>query len=175
MKLKRIIGSAFVIARRDFTATVMSKAFLLFLLGPLFPVLMGAAFGGIGAKIEQETRTPAVIVVGSEEDFSRLLVAQGRLAATIPGQRVIRLAHARPGADAKAQREELLKQESTPVLGVLEGGTDRPLLTGAVAAEAAFRLEERLAGLCERRRRDQHDYCPEDQAAHPPPPTLLVC
>ena len=32
MKLRRIIGSAFVIARRDFTATVMSKAFLLFLL-----------------------------------------------------------------------------------------------------------------------------------------------
>ena len=137
MKLKRIIGSAFVIARRDFTATVMSKAFLLFLLGPLFPVLMGAAFGGIGAKIEQESRAPVVIVVGSEEDLSRLVHARDRLASAVRGQRVIGLVHAKPGADPKAQREALLKQESTPVLGVLEGGIERPLLTGAVTAEGS--------------------------------------
>ncbi len=137
MKMKRIIGSAFVIARRDFTATVMSKAFLLFLLGPLFPVLMGAAFGGIGAKIEQESRAPVVIVVGSEEDLSRLVHARDRLARAVRGQRVIGLVHAKPGADPKAQRDALLKQESTPVLGVLEGGIERPLLTGAVTAEGS--------------------------------------
>ena len=137
MKMKRIIGSAFVIARRDFTATVMSKAFLLFLLGPLFPVLMGAAFGGIGAKIEQESRAPVVIVVGSEEDLSRLVHARDRLASAVRGQRVIGLVHAKPGADPKAQRDALLKQESTPVLGVLEGGIERPLLTGAVTAEGS--------------------------------------
>jgi ABC-2 type transport system permease protein len=50
MRLKQLVGSALVIARRDFTATVMSKAFLLFLLGPLFPVLIGAVFLGIGAQ-----------------------------------------------------------------------------------------------------------------------------
>ncbi len=137
MKMKRIIGSAFVIARRDFTATVMSKAFLLFLLGPLFPVLMGAAFGGIGAKIEQESRAPVVIVVGSEEDLSRLVHARDRLARAVRGQRVIGLVHAKPGADPKAQSDALLKQESTPVLGVLEGGIERPLLTGAVTAEGS--------------------------------------
>jgi ABC-2 type transport system permease protein len=137
MRLKRIIGSAFVIARRDFTATVMSKAFLLFLLGPLFPVVMGAAFGGIGAKIEQESRAPVVIVVGSEEDFSRLERARDRLAGTVRGQRIIGLVHEKPGADLRAQRDALLKQESTPVLGVLEGGIDRPLLTGAVTAEGS--------------------------------------
>ena len=41
MKLPETIRAAFVIARRDFTATVLSKTFLLFLLGPLFPILLG--------------------------------------------------------------------------------------------------------------------------------------
>jgi ABC-2 type transport system permease protein len=132
MRLKQLIGSALVIARRDFTATVMSKAFLLFLLGPLFPVLMGAAFGGIGAKIEQEARTPVVIVVGSDEDYNRLLMAHGRLQGVIPSERIINPQHAAPGADPDIQRKQLLTQEQTPVLGVLEGGIDRPLLTGAV-------------------------------------------
>jgi ABC-2 type transport system permease protein len=60
MKLNRIFSSAFVIARRDFTATVMSKAFLLFLLGPLFPVLMGGAFVSIGLLISSTTSNQIV-------------------------------------------------------------------------------------------------------------------
>ena len=46
MKVPELVRAGFVIGRRDFMATVLNKAFLLFLLGPLFPVLMGAAFGG---------------------------------------------------------------------------------------------------------------------------------
>ena len=38
MTLRDTLSSAFVIGRRDFTATVFSKTFLLFLLGPLIPV-----------------------------------------------------------------------------------------------------------------------------------------
>ena len=45
--MKRFLRSALVIARRDFAATVLSKTFIFFLLGPLFPVLMGALSGGI--------------------------------------------------------------------------------------------------------------------------------
>jgi ABC-2 type transport system permease protein len=127
-----MVGSALVIARRDFTATVMSKAFLLFLLGPLFPVLMGAAFGGIGAKIEEESKPPVVIVVGSSEDYARLMTAHGRLAELVPGQRIVGVVHAEPGPDADAQRRHLLTQEDTPVLGVLEGGIDQPRLIGGV-------------------------------------------
>lgn len=46
MKLPETIRAAFVIARRDFTATVLSKTFLLFLLGPLFPILLGMLMVG---------------------------------------------------------------------------------------------------------------------------------
>ncbi len=44
--MSELIRAAFVIARRDFTATVLSRTFLLFLLGPFFPVLMVVVFGG---------------------------------------------------------------------------------------------------------------------------------
>ena len=47
------IRAALVIGRRDFTATVFSKAFLFFLLGPLFPILIGLLFGNIGASVAE--------------------------------------------------------------------------------------------------------------------------
>src|SRR5688500_18220350 len=55
-----LFRSAFVIARRDFTATVFSKTFLLFLLGPLFPVLMGVIFGIIGGASMSQAERPVV-------------------------------------------------------------------------------------------------------------------
>ena len=42
--MMRFVRSAFVIARRDFSATVLSKAFIFFLLAPLFPLLFGGVF-----------------------------------------------------------------------------------------------------------------------------------
>ena len=135
MKLAGIIRSAYVIGRRDFTATVMSKAFLLFLLGPLFPLLLGAAFGGIGASLEKGAERPVVAVVSSPQDFARVAESRQRLATVMPESPVIGLVHAKPGPDSAAQRQRLLNQEQPPVLGVLEGGLDRPHFHGAVRAD----------------------------------------
>ena len=49
--MRRLLQSAFVIGRRDFAATVLSKAFIFFLIGPLFPLLLGGLFGSIGARV----------------------------------------------------------------------------------------------------------------------------
>ena len=54
--MMRFLRSAFVIARRDFSATVLSKAFIFFLLAPLFPLLLGGVFGGIGARVADPDR-----------------------------------------------------------------------------------------------------------------------
>ena len=51
-----LLRGAFVIARRDFAATVLSKTFLFFLLGPLFPLLLGGVSGGIGASVASADR-----------------------------------------------------------------------------------------------------------------------
>ena len=43
--------AAFVIARRDFVAILWSRSFIFFLLGPLFPLLVGGFAGGIGQRV----------------------------------------------------------------------------------------------------------------------------
>ena len=65
MKLPETIRAAFVIARRDFTATVLSKTFLFFLLGPLFPILLGFGMVGIGAQVDRNAKAPPVAVIAS--------------------------------------------------------------------------------------------------------------
>ena len=52
--MRELLRAAFVIARRDFTATVLSRTFLLFLLGPFFPVLMIVIFGVATGPIASE-------------------------------------------------------------------------------------------------------------------------
>jgi ABC-2 type transport system permease protein len=44
------LAAALVIARRDFGAILFSRSFIFFLLGPLFPVIVGALAGGVGQK-----------------------------------------------------------------------------------------------------------------------------
>ena len=137
MRLKQLIASAFVIARRDFVATVFSKAFLLFLIGPLFPALLGGGLGGIGAKIDEDAKKPIVAVIAPDQEYARLKAARDHLASAFPDERIIILAQARPAADLAAQRDQLIHQDDPPVLGVLEGGLDKPFFSGAVNAEGS--------------------------------------
>ncbi|MBA2466559.1 MAG: ABC transporter permease, partial [Sphingomonas sp.] len=135
MKLPRLIASAFVIGRRDFAATVMSKAFLLFLLGPLFPVVVGFGFGGIGASIDRNVERPVIAVIANQADFTALDEARERMEPLLVGDRGIVLSPVAPTADLAAQRTKLLAQQNPPVLGVLDGGLDAPHFTGAVRAD----------------------------------------
>ncbi|MFN5778215.1 MAG: ABC transporter permease, partial [Novosphingobium sp.] len=52
------LAAAFVIARRDFTAILFSRSFFLFLLGPLFPILVGGLAGGIGSEVRSNAARP---------------------------------------------------------------------------------------------------------------------
>ena len=135
MTLPKTIASAFVIARRDFTATVMSKTFLLFLLGPLFPLAVGLGFGGLGETIRSNVEQPVVAVVASPADYAALDEARKLMEPLLVGAPAIVLSRAAPTADPAAQRKALLAQEKPPVLGVLDGGLDAPHFTGAVNAD----------------------------------------
>ena len=57
------LAAAFVVARRDFVAILFSRSFIFFLLGPLFPIVVGVLAGGIGSKVREEAaagaRSPA--------------------------------------------------------------------------------------------------------------------
>jgi ABC-2 type transport system permease protein len=132
----RLIRPAFVIARRDFSATVLSKAFIFFLLGPLFPLILGGVFGGIGAKVASQTEQPVIAVVSSPSDFQRLSAARDRIADTIADPMLVQLTPHAPDGDLAAQEKKLLASRHPPVRAVLSGGLAHPHLTGAVTEDA---------------------------------------
>src|SRR4029079_11162710 len=133
----RRLRSAFVIARRDFSATVLSKTFLFFLLGPLFPLLLGGAFGSIGARVASRTETPVVAVISSHADYARLAGARERVAAALGDPSVPQLAYYVPEHDVAAQQRHLLASTSPPIGAVLIGGLAAPHLVGSVDAQGS--------------------------------------
>ena len=142
--MMRLLRSALVIARRDFAATVLSKAFIFFLLGPLFPLLLGGVFGGIGARVATQTSRPVIAVVSSGSDFERLAKSRDQLAQAISNDAVLTFIHYEPEPDLAAQQRHLLADSDPPVRAVLSGGLDDPHLTGAVAGDPATLGQLRL-------------------------------
>ncbi|HEU5482253.1 MAG TPA: ABC transporter permease [Sphingomicrobium sp.] len=130
--MKQLLRSAWVIGRRDFTATVWSKAFIFFLIGPLFPVLLGALFGGIGARVASQAEEPRVAVVASKSDFARLKAAHRQLEQAFGDRPIIQLVEVEPEDNTEEQQRELLDSRRRPVVAVLTGGLERPHLTGAI-------------------------------------------
>ena len=135
--MRELLRAAFVIGRRDYRATVLSKTFLFFLLGPLFPVALGVMFGGVGSQIAQEDNERRLAVIADEPEFNALVTARERLAPL--GNDFVTLVRIAPGLDPDAQRAELLDRTDKPYTGVLEGGLDAPVLTGSGAATYAIR------------------------------------
>ena len=135
MTVKETLSSAFVIGRRDFNATVFSKTFLMFLLGPLLPLLFGFIFGGIGAQAEKNETPPTVAVIANPADFAMLDKARTRFLPLEEGRPLVALKAVSPEVDVPAQRDRLIKAEEERLLGVLEGGLTAPHFTGAVNAD----------------------------------------
>ncbi|WP_118858285.1 ABC transporter permease [Sphingomonas mesophila] len=135
MTLKETLASAYVVGRRDFTATVFSKTFLFFLVGPLIPLLFGFLFGGLGARAERNEAPPTVAVIAAPAEFALLDTARKRFAPLEEGRPMVLLKQVAPAGDTAAQRNRLLAAEEEKVLGVLEGGLKAPHFTGAVNAD----------------------------------------
>ena len=136
--MSKLIRSAWVIGRRDFMATVWSKAFIFFLIGPLFPVLLGAIFGGIGARVATQAEQPRVAVVAPEAEFARLAAARDQLGRAFGERPVVELIPFTPEADIQRQQSELLASKERPVVAVLTGGLERPRLTGDIAQDGTI-------------------------------------
>ena len=133
--MMRFLRSAFVIARRDFSATVLSKAFIFFLLGPLFPALLGGVFGTIGARVASEAERPVVAVIAPKAEFDRLETARQQLTEAVGDQSVVLLAGYSPEADLDAQQHRLLNSVKPPVRAVLSGPLENPRLLGGANAD----------------------------------------
>jgi ABC-2 type transport system permease protein len=120
----RMLRSAWVIARRDFVAVIFSKTFLFFLLGPLFPVIVGALAGGIGAQVANSVDNPVIGLAMRAEDGARIERAAAALAEPLPGR--VPKFRTVDGSDPQAA----LNDRAEPLVAVLRGSLDAPELVG---------------------------------------------
>lgn len=118
------LQAAWVIARRDFLAILFSRAFFFFLLGPLFPVAVGALAGSVGSKVEQVAQTNVVALAMAPEDNARMIAAANAIGP--------RLASAVPNFAAVAQGEPraILAERGRAYAAVVSGTPAAPQLTG---------------------------------------------
>jgi len=142
--MMRHLRSAYVIARRDFAATVLSKAFIFFLLGPLFPLLLGGLFGTIGARVATQTERPSVAVVGTQPDFSRYSTARNQLAEAMGEQNVARLIYVVPSAAERSDPQRILARSGISARAVLYGSVSDPRVTGNLGPEEPLANQLRL-------------------------------
>ena len=140
----RLLRSAFVIARRDFAATVLSKTFIFFLLGPLFPLLLGGVFGSIGARVATKAERPSVLVLMPDADFTKISVARDQLARALGEQAVVRLIYLPPHPGADMQPADLLESSGLKARAILSGRIGDAQLEGDVSDGDATARQVRL-------------------------------
>ena len=116
--------AARVIAQRDYRAILFSRAFLFFLLGPLFPIIIGVLAGGIGGQVQRDANTQLVAVAMSQADTQALIAARARLAPQI-GRALPELAV----ADAGTAPEVILREPGKNYVAVVGGTLVAPELT----------------------------------------------
>ncbi len=122
--------AAFVIARRDFVAILWSRSFIFFLLGPLFPVLVGGFAGGIGQRVQAAADRPVLGVAKQAADVSALRAAYDALAprvgAALPEMTVLKQLEPGEAFDAEAA----LAAKQANAAAIVTGTLAAPKLTG---------------------------------------------
>jgi ABC-2 type transport system permease protein len=131
-------AAALVIARRDFSAILLSRSFIFFLLGPLFPVIVAMAAGSVGHKVQQAAERPILGVAMSKADSAALITAstalESRVGNALPGLTVIR--QTTPGENIDAR--QVLRDQQGGVAALLTGTLREPVLTGSEGQIAAW-------------------------------------
>jgi ABC-2 type transport system permease protein len=137
--MKELLRATGVIARRDFTALVASKAFILFLLGPLLLVGMIVGASRLGDGAEQPARPPTIGLLLPSADADRLIARSEEARRRFGLDDLPRLVVARCGArDAAA----CLRADGD-YQAILSGSIARPVLTGS--RDNAERWQGRIA------------------------------
>lgn len=137
-----LLRAAFVIGRRDFTATVLSRTFIFFLLGPLFPLVFALVFGTIGARVAGGNAPPVIAVAASAQDFAKLAAAREQLEGATPGRQLVELRLV--GQTPSAAEQRALLSPDGDVVAVLTGGLEHPRLTGSVGRDDPLAEQMRL-------------------------------
>ncbi len=123
------LQAALVIARRDFTAILFSRSFFFFLLGPLFPILVGGLAGGIGQRVQDHAGRPELGVAMAKADVAAMTAAYKRLEpqlGNLPELVTVKELAAGEAFDPQAA----LSDKRLNLAAVVTGDAAHPLLTG---------------------------------------------
>jgi ABC-2 type transport system permease protein len=124
------LQAALVVARRDFGAILFSRTFFFFLLGPLFPVIVGIAAGSVKQETEQAAARPVLGVVMAPRDADAMIAAgaalRPELGGSVPDMAVVK--KLRPGETVDAA--QALKDSNGNLAAVVTGSLASPQLTG---------------------------------------------
>ncbi|MEY2944317.1 MAG: hypothetical protein RLY97_2331 [Pseudomonadota bacterium] len=123
-------AAAFVIARRDFTYILFSRSFFFFLLGPLFPLVVGVLAGSVGHKVENAETRPAIALAMSAPDVDALMAANQALAPQMNGAMPDFMVLKRLKTGEPFNATEALKSAPTEVAAIATGTLAAPILTG---------------------------------------------
>ncbi|EDL49679.1 ABC transporter permease [Erythrobacter sp. SD-21] len=120
--------AAWVVARRDFRAILFSRAFFFFLLGPLFPLVVGGLAGGIGGQVQREAIVNSIALAMADTDNEALLAARQTARETVDGlpELVVIESSVRDAPDFSP--ETVLRTSDYAV--VVTGTPEEPELTG---------------------------------------------
>ncbi len=148
-RTQRLLSAATVIARRDYVATVWSRSFLLFLIGPMIAALFGGVLGKVGAQTDGVALQPILVAVVDQKSEGPLKAAYKRLndrISDLPAMDFVR-----PSGAPASQARVLLGESKTNIALVLTGWPSAAHITGprkqvdALAPTMRLIMEDTLA------------------------------
>jgi ABC-2 type transport system permease protein len=142
--MKSLFASAWVVGRRDYVATVVSRSFLIFLIAPL--LIMGLSFGmgSAQSKMAREDFRSTVGIIASEAQFAPIAAARDRLNPPFGEHALPDLTRFDPDYDVDAQVQDLLAARDKRISAVLSGLPAKPRLTGALSEDSSILQQMRL-------------------------------
>lgn len=128
-KFSRMLRQALTVARRDFTATVFTPTFLLFLLAPVLMIGFGTV-GGIGAQsIVGDDSQMRMVVIAPPAQAPTLIETDKQLRSLFPKKSELMpppLTIEAPTGDPAAQARAYFDSDKVDTAAVLFGPLDKP-------------------------------------------------
>ena len=129
-----ILSAAFVVAKRDFRAILLSKAFLFFLLGPVIFGGISVMAGYLGARAADSADPPRLAVVLPAGESAAFMAAHESLTEAVSLPEIVAI----PVGEAP-DTGTLLSDKARNVGAVLTGSLERPVLSGTAERIATWR------------------------------------
>jgi ABC-2 type transport system permease protein len=133
--MTNVFRAAWVIARRDFVATVWSRSYIIFLFAPLLVLGFSLLVGLTAGRADREASRPTVAIVADSATVDALQQARARLVAGTSEMSFPLLRPIAPAENVRAQAQRLLADEEARLSAVFSGTVERPVITGPASLD----------------------------------------